>query len=229
MKFHWEHIVGLLGLAVLVYGQYFGLFVVPPDSHMGDVARILFVHVPAAWNAFFVLTIGGVFALLYLLTGAKRFDHLLEGCLEVGTLLTFMLILQGSIFAKPTWGVWWTWDPRLVSSAVMLAIYVGVLVLRRTLNTDPTVRATLTSVAAVLASVTLPVNYFSVQIWRSMHQIQTAPTDIDSPLKMAWRINAIAFLLIAFWLVARRSRIAKDRFEAMEAPPLPPAPTVEAS
>jgi len=223
MKLPWEHVIGIIGLGVLIYGQWFGLAGVPPDRHMGEVARILFVHVPTAWNAFFVYTVAFIAALGYLLSGRKGFDHALEATLEVGTLLTFMLILQGSIFAKPTWGVWWTWDPRLVSSAVMLAVYVGVMVLRTILTADVEVRAMLTSVATILASVTLPVTYFSVQIWRSMHQMQTAPTDIDSPLKMAWRINAIAFLLIATWFIARRYRVAKDNYARREAPPLPEA------
>lgn len=221
MKFPWEHIIGVIGLGVLIYGQIYGLVLVPPDKHMGDIARILFVHVPSAWNAFAVYTVAFICAVGYLISNRKGFDHALEATLEVGTLLTFMLILQGSIFAKPTWGVWWTWDPRLVSSAVMLAVYVGVLILRTILRGDVETRATLTSVATILASVTLPVTYFSVQIWRSMHQLQTAPTDIDSPLKMAWRINAIAFLLIATWFIARRYRAAKDGYERLEAPPLP--------
>ena len=223
MKLHWEHIVGIIGLAVLVYGQIHGLYIVPADRHMGDIARILFVHVPSAWNAFAVFTVAFIAALGYLLSGRKGFDHTVEATLEVGTLLTFMLILQGSIFARPTWGVWWTWDPRLTSSAVMLLTYVGVLVLR-TLVQDLEQRATWTAVATIMASVTLPVTYFSVQIWRSMHQMQTAPTDIDSPLKLAWRINAVAFLLIATWFIARRWRVAKDTYSRREAPPLPPRP-----
>jgi heme exporter protein C len=224
LPFAWEHPIGALALAVLVYGQINGLFLVPPDSHMGDVARILFVHVPSAWNAFFVFTAAFVFALLYLLTGRKGFDHALEAALEVGVLLTVILLMTGSIFARPTWNVWWTWDPRLTSSTVMLMTYAGVIVLRSVVH-DNERRATWSSAATILASVTLPLTYFSVQIWRSIHQIQTAPGDIDGPLRMAWRINAIAFLLLATWFIARRARIAQARWDSQAAPPLP-APSV---
>ena len=225
LPFHWEYVLGVVALGVLVYWQINGLFLVPPDSHMGDVARILFVHVPSAWNAFFVFTIAFVAAVLYLVSGRRGFDHVVEGSLEVGTLLTAMLIVQGSIFARPTWGVWWTWDPRLTSSAVMLLTYVGVIVLR-SLVEDLERRAVWTAVATILASVNLPITYFSVQIWRSIHQIQTSPGDIDGPLRMAWRINALAFFLLAIFFIAVRWRIAKTIWERREAPPLPPV-TIE--
>lgn len=222
LPFHWEHIVGVLGLGLLVYGQYFGLFVVPPDSHMGDVARILFVHVPSAWNSMFFYTVAFVVAILSLVTLRKGFDHALEALLEVATLLTILLIIQGSIFAKDTWGVWWTWDPRLASSAAMLLTYLGVLILR-TLIPSVDLKQVVTALVTILASMTVPLTYFSVQIWRSIHQIQTSPNDIDSPLKLAWRINAVAFLLVATWLIARRYRVAKHTYEQRKAPPLPEA------
>jgi heme exporter protein C len=225
LPFSWEHPVGVIALLVLIYGQVHGLFIVPPDGHMGDVARILFVHVPAAWNAFFVFTVAFICALGYLISGRKGFDHALEATLEVGLLLTVMLLMTGSIFARPTWNVWWTWDPRLTSSAIMLLTYAGVIVLRSVVH-DNEKRAIWSSAATILASVTLPLTYFSVQIWRSIHQIQTAPSDIDAPLRMAWRINAIAFLLLATWFIARRSRIARTRWERDQAPPLPAAPEV---
>lgn len=229
LPFAWEHIIGVLALVVLIYGQINGLYLVPPDQHMGEVARILFVHVPSAWNAFFVFTVAFICALGYLITGRRGFDHTLEATLEVGLLLTVMLLLTGSIFARPTWNVWWTWDPRLTSSAIMLMTYAGVLVLRSVVL-DNERRAVWSSAATILASVTLPLTYFSVQIWRSIHQIQTAPSDIDSPLRMAWRINALAFLLLATWFIARRWRIAARRWEATDAPPLPePSRSVEVS
>ncbi|TVQ86217.1 MAG: transcriptional regulator [Deltaproteobacteria bacterium] len=220
LPFAWEHLIGVIALLLFCYGQVFGLFMVPPDAHMGDVARILFVHVPSAWNAFFVFTIAFVCALGYLISGRKGFDHALEAALEVGILLTILLLMTGSIFAKPTWDVWWKWEPRLTSSAIMLMTYVGVVVLRSVVQ-DNERRAVWSSAATILASVTLPLTYFSVQIWRSIHQIQTSPADIDAPLRMAWRINALAVLLLATWFLARRWRIAARRWELGDAPPLP--------
>ena len=136
------HLLGAVGLVLLIGGQIYGLFLSPPDRMMGDVARILYVHVPSAWNGMFWLGFATVCALLYLLvdvgywialsigkvpregvvdTARRWLDHALEAGLEVGTVLILVLTLQGSIFAKPTWGVWWTWDPRLTSTEVMVS------------------------------------------------------------------------------------------------------------
>jgi len=220
MKFHWEHIVGALGLAILLYGQYYGLVLAPPDRMMGEVARILFVHVPVALNSFVVLSVAFVAALGFIITTRKGFDHVLGAALEVGVLYTTLLIIQGSIFARPTWGVWWTWDPRLTASAVMLITYVSILILRA-LIFEPGTRGMVTAVVTVLASVTLPITYYSVQLWRSMHQLQTQGMDIDPGLKLGWRINMVAFFLIAIWMMVRRYRIAKITAENQAPPPLP--------
>jgi heme exporter protein C len=243
MKFAWEHVVGILGLAVLVYGQVLGLFLTPPDAHMGEVARILYVHVPSAWNGFLWLGIACLCALAYLFTdfvvwivglvgrppdparvGTIRrwLDHALEATVEVGTLLILLLTLQGSIFARPTWGVWWTWDPRLTSTAVMLLTFVGVLVLR-SLVQDRELRATWSSAVTVMAAVTLPITYYSVQLWRSIHQLQSGPADMDSPLRTALYINFGAMVLVSLWFVVRRWRVARRTWEQDEAPPLPEA------
>ncbi|MFT7518540.1 MAG: heme exporter protein C [Kiritimatiellia bacterium] len=222
MRFHWEHIVGIIGLAILVYGQYYGLVLAPPDRHMGDVARILFVHVPVAINSFAVLGISFVAALGFIVTTKKGFDHVLGASLEVGVLYTAVLIMQGSIFARPTWGVWWTWDPRLTASAVMLITYVSVLILRA-LIFEPGVRGMVTSVVTILASVTLPITYFSVQLWRSMHQLQSSSMDLGSGFKFGWRVNLTAFFLVAIWLIVRRYRIAKIAADNQAPPPLPEA------
>ena len=117
------HGLGALGLSALIVGHYWGLYQTPPDSHMGDVVKILFVHVPCAWNCMFVFTIAFVAALVSLVGGFKKADCVLAGALEVGILLTALTLVTGSIFAHPTWGVWWTSDPRLNSTAIMFLTF----------------------------------------------------------------------------------------------------------
>lgn len=214
--FAWEHIVGLLGLAVLVYGQYYALAVVPGEQHMGEASRILYVHVPSAWNAGGWYAIAFLASLGFLVTGWRKLDFLQAATLEVAFVLSLLLTAQGSIFARPTWGVWWTWDPRLTSTAVLLVSFAGVLVLR-SLVANPDRRAMWTAVAAIVSFVNVPIVYMSVRWWRSMHQIQTAPTDVDDPVRLAWRINVFAFLMISAWFVARRYRLEAIRSQA-EAP-----------
>ena len=218
--FAWEHAVGLLGLALLIYGNYAGLFVAPPERMMGEVGRILYVHVPAAWLAMITFTVAFVAALGHLFTGRLGYDWCVEACCEVGVMLNALLLLEGSIFARPTWGVWWTWDPRLTASAIMMLTFVGVILLRGAVI-DPDRRATWSSVATVLAFVNIPITWFSVRWWRSLHQVQSDGQSMAIQMKWILYVNALAFLLITIWFIARRWRIARARALAEIPAPLP--------
>lgn len=219
-RFAWEHAVGLLGLGLLLYGNYAGLFLAPPERMMGDVGRILYVHVPAAWLAMITFTIAFVAALGYLFTGRQGFDWAVEASVEVGVVLTALLLLEGSIFARPTWGVWWTWDPRLTASAVMMLTFIGVILLRGAVI-DPDRRATWSSIATVLAFVNVPITWFSVKWWRSLHQVQSGGESMAITMKWVLYLNTLAFLLVTIWFIARRWRIAKANALAEAPVPLP--------
>lgn len=216
----WEHAFGLAGLSVLLDGQYLGLVDAPREAMMGEVGRILYVHVPSAWLTMVTFTATCAFATAFLVTGRRGADLAVEATAEVGVVLSLLLQGTGMLFAKPTWGVFWDWDPRLVSTAVMTLSFVGVLSLRSVLA-DPERRATWTSVGAILATTSMLVTYFSVQWWRSLHQMQSSPETVAKPMVLVLRMNAFAFLFLTVWLVARRYRIAAARAAADEAPPLP--------
>jgi heme exporter protein C len=207
LPFAWEHAVGVLGLLLLIVGHYMGLSWSPKESWMGDTVRILYTHVPAAWVAMLTFTVAFVAAVGHLFTGRKGLDWLVEATVEVGILLNALLLIQGSLFAKPTWGVWWQWEPRLTMSVVMLLTFVGVVLLRGAVQ-DPERRATWSSVTTVLAYVNIPITYMSVKWWRTLHQIQSSPDTVDDPMVLVLRLNVLAFVLITFWFVARRWRIA---------------------
>ena len=106
-----------LGLALLLWGSYWGLFLAPRETYMGDVQRIMYVHVPTAWNALRVLTFAFVCALGVLARGGWHWDARLDAALEAGVVLAILRCFQGSMWARPTWGVWWDWDPRLTTTA----------------------------------------------------------------------------------------------------------------
>lgn len=224
---HWEHAFGLVGLCALVDGQYMGLVDAPRERMMGEVGRILYVHVPSAWMTMVAFTLTCAFAIGFLVTGWRSLDLLVEAAAEVGVALGLVLQITGMLFAKPTWGVYWDWDPRLVSTAVMLLSFVGVLTLR-SLLADPEQRATWTSVGAILATTSMIVTYFSVRWWRSLHQMQSSPDTVAAPMVLVLRINAFALLFLTVWLLARRWRLAKARADRDAAPPLPPAEGVPA-
>src|SRR5262245_16403788 len=126
---------------------------------MGDVQRIMYVHVPTAWNALLALTFAFVCAVVFLIRGGWQWDCRLEAAMEVGVVLSALLCCQGATWAKPTWGVWWDWDPRLTTTAVMVIAFAGILALRRFVD-DPPRRAVWSSVAAIVAFVDVPRGYF---------------------------------------------------------------------
>ena len=209
-KFAKEHVVGGIGLLLMLYGHYLGLVAVPPEQMMGEVGRILYVHVPAAWITLVMFTLSFITALAFLITGKKSFDWATVATVEVGVLLNVLLLLLGSIFARPTWGVWWDWDPRLTASAIMLLTFVSVLVLRSMVE-DEQRRSLWTAVTTVVAYINIPITYFSVRWWRSVHQVQSSPETVSDIFTFALRVNAFAMLFVGLWFVVRRWRIEKHR------------------
>jgi heme exporter protein C len=211
-----------LGALLLLVGSYWGLFRAPREEFMGDVQRIMYVHVPTAWNALLALTFGFGCAIAYLLRGDAAWDARLEASLEVGVVLGALLCFQGAIWAKPTWGVWWDWDPRLTTTAVMVFAYAGILALRSFVD-DPGRRAVWSAVATIVAYADVPIVYFSVRWWNSLHQMQSSPATVSSAFHWPLRINAFAILFLMVGLISLRARLAALRREGELAPPLPAA------
>ena len=215
-------VVGGLGLLLLVAGSYIGLLRVPAEQHMGDVQRIMYVHVPTAWNAMLAFTFAFACALLSLWRGEWSWDCRLEAAIEAGVVLSILLCTQGSMWAKPTWGVWWDWDPRLTTTAVLLFAFLGILALRRFVD-DPARRATWSAVATVVAYADVPLVYFSVRWWNSLHQMQSSPETVSSVFHLPLRVNAFGVLFLMSGLIALRARVSALRLREELAPPLPAA------
>src|SRR5436190_3906687 len=167
-----------LGVALLLAGSWWGLTKAPGEVYMGEVQRIMYVHVPTAWNAMLALSFAFVCALCFLLTNAWKWDSRLEAAMEMGVVLSLLLCIQGSIWAKPTWGVWWDWDPRLTTTAVMVFAFGGILALRAFVD-DPARRAVWSAVACIVAFVDVPIVYYSVRWWNSLHQQQSSPATVS--------------------------------------------------
>jgi heme exporter protein C len=206
----WEHWIGLLGLALALVGTYIGLFVAPPERHMGDVQRIMYIHLPSAWNGMLCYTAAFVAAIGSLWTARRKWDAATVGMIEAGVVLNVLLLIQGSIWARPTWGVWWDWDVRLTTSLVMLLLFAGVLALRSFVE-DAERRATWTAIATIVSFVDVPLVYFCVRWWRSLHQVQSTPDTVDPMMVIPLRINAFAVLFLAMWMIHMRKRIELAR------------------
>jgi heme exporter protein C len=207
-----------LGILCLLVGSYLGLFVAPAEHFMGNVQRIMYVHVPTAWNAMLAMTFAGFCAVAFLFTNDWKWDARMEGGIEVGVLLAFLLCCQGAIWAKPTWGVWWDWDPRLTTTAVLLFAFLGILALRRFVD-DPVKRAVWSSVSTIIAYVDVPIVYFSVKWWNSLHQLQSSPATVSKSFHLPLRLNAFGVLFVMTAFIMLRARIASLRLEQELAPP----------
>ena len=145
---------------------------VSPDAVQGQLSRIMYVHVPSAWLAYLAFGITMFGSVMYLWKKNLKWDRLAHSSAEIGVFFTGLAIALGMTWAKPTWGVWWTWDARLTLTAIMFFVYLGYLALRRTTdNLD--LRAKRASILGVVAIIQVPLVHFSVVWWRSLHQAPT--------------------------------------------------------
>ena len=209
-----------IGGTLLFAGSLWGLLFAPAEVFMGDVYRILYIHVPTAWIGLLLLTAAFVCALMYLLKGDFIWDDRLEATMEGGVVLSALLTVQGSIWARPTWGVWWDWDPRLTTTAILVITFAGILALRHSLS-EPRRRAMVSSVAAIVAAANVPLVYFSVRFWNSLHQVQSSPETVSAAFVWPLRTNAIAVLTLMAGLVTLRAEtVARLRLNGSEPPPL---------
>jgi heme exporter protein C len=193
--------------------QALGFAASPPDRDMGHLQKIMYVHVPAAWSAFVCFFVVFVASLHYLWLKRERSDLLAASAAEVGTVFTALTLVLGSIWGRPTWGVWWTWDARLTSTAVLLVIFVGYLALRAFAE-DPDQRARWSAAVGVLGALNVPIVYMSVKWWRTLHQTQSSPSTVDPAYALGLRANGIAFLLVVIYLVRRRYQAAIAEHDA---------------
>lgn len=208
-----HRLLGIASLLAVAVGSAVGLFAVRPDALQGEVQRLMYVHVPTAWVAMLAFFVVFVLSVLYLVQRDPRWDLLAASSAEVGVLFTALTLLLGSLWGKPTWGVWWTWDPRLTTTAILLVIYVGYLALR-SFAEDPERRARWSAVVGILGFVDVPIVYLSVTWWRSLHQPPSTPRSLAPEMLGALLLNLLAFTLVYVYLTARRYRLARIRGES---------------
>ncbi|MGH7847660.1 MAG: cytochrome c biogenesis protein CcsA [Candidatus Binatia bacterium] len=215
-------ILGALALVFIVVGLYWGLIKAPPDAYQGDSQRIMYLHIPSilmAYLSFFIVFVGSC---LYLWKRERRDDILAYAAAEIGVLFTALTIVEGAIWGKPTWGVWWTWDARLTLTAVLLLIFIAYLMLRALIEEEN--RAAVSgAVLGIIGFLDIPLIHMSVYWWRTLHQ----PPSILRPDKAPWEnihpamltalaINFVAFILLYFYLLSQRVRLGEKQEEVKE-------------
>ncbi len=207
-----DRLLGVLALGVALLALVLALVVAPPDAYQGDSQRLMYVHVPAAWTAYLSFAVVAGASVLYLVRRDLKFDRVAQAAAELGVGLTALAIVLGSLWAHPTWGTWWTWDPRLVTTAILLLVYIGYLGVRG-LSADPGENARRAAVMGVLALVNVPVVHFSVVWWRALHQPPSVLRPGGSagtipPVMLTTLLVAIvAFTLLWAWVMVRRTRL----------------------
>ncbi len=203
-----EKVLGILALLAMLVGSWVGLVVVPADAAQGNVQRLMYVHVPAAWLAFLAFFIVFVMSVLYLIQREERWDRVAASSAEIGVVFTVVTLLLGMMWGKPTWGVFWTWDPRLTTTAILLAIYVGYLALRSFAD-DGEKRARWSAIVGVIGFANVPIVYMSVTWWRTLHQPPSSPRSVAPEILWTLMLNLGAFTLVYAYLMVRRVRLAK--------------------
>ncbi len=189
---------------LFLFNLYMVFFYAPVERTMGMVQKIFYFHLSAAWIGFFAFFVVFLASAAYLKTRQDRFDRLATASAELGSVFTTIVLLTGPLWARPVWNTWWTWDPRLTSTLVMWFMYLAYIVLQHSLQGPQ--RARLTSVYGIVAFVNVPLVFFSIRWWRSLHPvvIRTEGAGLAPPMVHALLFSLFTFLVLYGFLLYYR-------------------------
>src|SRR6266581_5300650 len=214
-------ILALVTALLLSFALYEGLIGATTERTMGDVQRIFYYHVPSAWTAFLLFLINFVASVVFLIRRDTKADILALVTAEVGVAFCTVVMATGPIWARPVWGIWWTWDLRLTLTLVLWLIYVSYLVLRRFSTSSQT--PVLAAVLAIFGALDVPLVYFSIWFFRTQHPqpVIGGGGSLDPRMWHVLLINWLAFLCFAFLVSWSRFRLEQlkrevEGAEAME-------------
>jgi heme exporter protein C len=211
-------VLGWLAGLGLAAGLVMGFGVAPREATQGNVQRIMYLHVPCVWVAYLAFAIVLVASVVYLAKRAPGADRLAHAAAEVGVLFLGLNIATGSIWGKPTWGTWWTWDARLTSVSIVFTLFLGYLLLRGMIE-EPERGARYAAVLGIVGALNIPLVHFSVLWWRTLHQPPSLmrPGDATMPpvILAALLVNFAGLGLLAAYFVAKRARLLEREQEAL--------------
>jgi heme exporter protein C len=220
-----SRVLGWASLVSVVVLALFGLWGAPEDATQREAQRLMYLHVPTAWLAYLAFAVTALASGLFLWprTRSLVWDRLAGASAELGVLFTALTLVLGSLWGRPVWGIWWAWDARLVTTAVLFFLYLGYLALRRIPSGDPIGAGKRNAIAALIAFVDVPIVHFSVEWWRTLHQEATVfnpelSANIDGVMALTLWIGVIAFTILYVYLLDRRYRLAslEDELEERE-------------
>lgn len=199
----------LLGLALALWWS-------PPDAYQGQYVRIMYVHVPSALAAYVAAAVTCASGALYLWRRQLRYDHVAQAGAELTVLFSGLTLLSGMLWGRPVWGVWWAWDARLVTTAVLFLLYVGCLLVRG-LADDPERGRRLSAAVAVVAFLDVPLVHYSVVWFRTLHQgpsVSLQGVKVAPEFLVPLTVNVLAYLALLGLLLSERARLARLEWES---------------
>jgi heme exporter protein C len=219
MKLHLPH--ALLTFVLMLAAVYAVFVYAPTELTMGEVQRIFYFHVSSAWTSFLAIFFVFLYSIFSLVKGSRFWDIRAAAAAEVGAIFCTLVLISGPIWAKPVWGIWWTWDARLTSFFVLWLIYMGYLMLRRLVESAGQ-RARLSAVFGILGAVDVPIVYMANRWWRTQHPQPVLAggqgSGLDTEMRVALFVSLAAFTLLYFYLWRLRCDMEQmqDTAEALE-------------
>ena len=206
-------VLGILTIAMTLWLGVFGLLLSPADRDQGDAVRIMYVHVPSVWLAYLAFIVTALASGVHLFgkRHSLQADRVAGASAEIGVVFMAVTLVTGMLWGRITWGVYWQWDARLTTTALLFISYVGYLAVRG-LEGSREQRARRSAIVGLLAVLEVPLVHWSVKLWRSLHQEATVlGTDLDVSLDglmlFSLFVGVVAFTLLFVWLLLHRSRM----------------------
>jgi len=212
-----SRVAGIAAVLLAVAGLYVGFVVAPTDAQQGEAYRIIFIHVPAAWMSMFLYVVMAFWAALGLAFNTRLSSMMASAIAPTGALFTFLALWTGSLWGKPTWGTYWVWDARLTSELILLFLYFGFMALQAAID-DPRRADRAGAVLAIVGVVNVPIIYFSVKWWNTLHQGASVSLK-SAPTMAASMLGGMLLMALAFWMysiavsLVRLRCIIKERGE----------------
>lgn len=204
----------VLTALLLVVGLYIGFFVAPTDAVQGDAYRIIYIHVPAAWMAMFLYILMAVYAGLGLAFNARLWSMMATAIAPTGAMFAFLALWTGALWGKPMWGTWWVWDARLTSTLILFFLYLGFLSLQGVI--EDTRRADRAgALLALVGGVNVPIIYFSVQWWNTLHQGATLRLGRNASIAPVM-LAALLIMIAACWMYSITMTLMRVRSVILE-------------
>ncbi len=214
----WINLLGLATAIMIVAGLYMAFVYAPSEVNMGLVYRIFFFHLGSVTAGFLAILVVLIAGIAYLRTNSRAWDSVAEASAEIGVVFCTIVLITGSIWARPIWGVWWTWDPRLTSFVILWFIYVAYLMLRASARDDPRV-ARFSAVFGIIGALDVPIVILSARLWRSISPVLFQETQqgftfgLTPEMLQTLIVCIIAFVLLYISLLTQRVRLEGLRDE----------------